>query len=283
MGARAGVAEALVRSEPKKYFGKFSTTEMAAFAAIFVVLVWFLNLLGIFADSGARGTFGDMFGAANSIFSGLAFAGVVYAILLQREEISIARDELDRTKILLEKQESALEEQNAENQIRRFQDRFFSLLELLQTTISQMDVHKSSNFKESYRGRDCFRQIWDDVLNNYQDRIRRNDTLNILNSYNDIYNKHRSDLGHYYRTMYNIYKFIDNSDISNKEFYTKIVRAQTSDFEVKLLALNCATDRGEKFINYINAYGLLKFLDATEFKNHEHVLAVYDGSAFPPL
>jgi|CXWL01.1.fsa_nt_gi hypothetical protein len=33
-----------------------------------------------------RGQFGDMFGAANTLFSGLAFAGVVYTILLQRHE-----------------------------------------------------------------------------------------------------------------------------------------------------------------------------------------------------
>jgi DNA-binding transcriptional regulator of glucitol operon len=34
-----------------------------------------------------RGTFGDMFGVANTFFSGLAFAGIVYAILLQRKEL----------------------------------------------------------------------------------------------------------------------------------------------------------------------------------------------------
>lgn len=33
-----------------------------------------------------RGTFGDMFGASTSLFSGLAFAGLLWAILLQRKE-----------------------------------------------------------------------------------------------------------------------------------------------------------------------------------------------------
>lgn len=35
-----------------------------------------------------RGLFGDMFGAMNALFSGLAFAGIVYTILFQRAEFS---------------------------------------------------------------------------------------------------------------------------------------------------------------------------------------------------
>ena len=41
-----------------------------------------------------RGQFGDMFGAVNSLFSGLAFAGIVLAILLQRAELQLQREEL---------------------------------------------------------------------------------------------------------------------------------------------------------------------------------------------
>ena len=41
-----------------------------------------------------RGTFGDMFGGLNTFFSGLAFAGIVYAILLQREDLIETRKEV---------------------------------------------------------------------------------------------------------------------------------------------------------------------------------------------
>jgi len=41
-----------------------------------------------------RGTFGDMFGGVNSLFSGLAFAGVIYAIFLQQYELRLQRKEL---------------------------------------------------------------------------------------------------------------------------------------------------------------------------------------------
>lgn len=42
--------------------------------------LWITRQLDSWTD---RGTFGDMFGAVNTLFSGLAFAGVIYAIFLQ--------------------------------------------------------------------------------------------------------------------------------------------------------------------------------------------------------
>lgn len=41
-----------------------------------------------------RGQFGDMFGAVNALFSGLAFAGVIIAVILQKRELALQRREL---------------------------------------------------------------------------------------------------------------------------------------------------------------------------------------------
>ena len=38
-----------------------------------------------------RGQIGDMFGVVNTLFSGLAFAGVIYTLLLQRHELELQR------------------------------------------------------------------------------------------------------------------------------------------------------------------------------------------------
>lgn len=66
----------------------------------------------------ARGTFGDSFGAINALFSGLAFGGIIYTILLQRKELTLQRQELSETRKELqrsadaqEKSEKALTEQ----------------------------------------------------------------------------------------------------------------------------------------------------------------------------
>lgn len=58
-----------------------------------------------------RGTFGDMFGAINGLFSGLAFAALIYTIILQRQEIQMNRDEIKMNRKELKKSAIAQEEQ----------------------------------------------------------------------------------------------------------------------------------------------------------------------------
>jgi hypothetical protein len=64
---------------------------------IFVILLWIASAVCIifFLDDWSnRGTFGDLFGAVNALFSGLAFAALIYTIILQREEIRQNREEI---------------------------------------------------------------------------------------------------------------------------------------------------------------------------------------------
>ena len=78
-------------------------------------------------SSAARlGLFGDMFGAVNALFSGLALAGIIIAILLQRrdlemqrdmlklqmEEIKLQRKELTRSAVAQEEQVKAMKQQS---------------------------------------------------------------------------------------------------------------------------------------------------------------------------
>jgi hypothetical protein len=65
-----------------------------------------------------RSNFGEMFGGLNTLFSGLAFIGVIYAIFLQRRELEFQRQELILTRTELkrsaeaqEKSEKALKDQ----------------------------------------------------------------------------------------------------------------------------------------------------------------------------
>jgi uncharacterized protein YqgV (UPF0045/DUF77 family) len=62
-----------------------------------IVLIWAISGVAVvyFIDSWQdRGTFGDLFGAINALFSGLAFAAILYTIHFQREEIRLNRDEI---------------------------------------------------------------------------------------------------------------------------------------------------------------------------------------------
>ncbi len=70
-------------------------------AVVFIVVVWIVNLifgLSMSTTEDGRGTLGDVFGASNALFSGLAMAGMIVAILMQSKELELQREELRETK-----------------------------------------------------------------------------------------------------------------------------------------------------------------------------------------
>ena len=75
----------------------------------FLIAVWLKVLPG---DYSKFGTFGDMFGAINALFSGLTIAGLVYTIILQRQEIHGAQVSATAQTTLAQKQIDIMIEQN---------------------------------------------------------------------------------------------------------------------------------------------------------------------------
>jgi len=108
-------------SKPWKWF------VIAAVAITGITALWLLSWALITYRLGnpeMPGPFGDMFGAVNALFSGLAFAGVIVAILMQQEELKIQRKELTQSRYAQEGQAKALlmaaqlEPQDAESSCR---------------------------------------------------------------------------------------------------------------------------------------------------------------------
>jgi hypothetical protein len=68
--------------------------------AVVILVVWALGGAAVYFTQAPtdRASFGEMFGAINALFSGLAFAGVICAILLQREDLALQRTELQLTR-----------------------------------------------------------------------------------------------------------------------------------------------------------------------------------------
>lgn len=60
--------------------------------------MWYLITTNNITATDEQARFGDMFGAVNTLFSGLAFAGIIYTILLQRNELALQRKELRDTR-----------------------------------------------------------------------------------------------------------------------------------------------------------------------------------------
>jgi preprotein translocase subunit SecG len=76
-------------------------------AALAVVGLWIITpiLLCLFLSQWTeRGTFGDLFGSVNALFSGLALLGIIATILLQQKELSLSTRELRNSAKALQKQ-----------------------------------------------------------------------------------------------------------------------------------------------------------------------------------
>ena len=78
-----------------------------------VLVIWLLTpfiISAIYPQISDRGLAGDLFGSVNALFSGLAFAGVIVAILLQREELELQRHEITANRVELSRAATAQEE-----------------------------------------------------------------------------------------------------------------------------------------------------------------------------
>lgn len=205
----------------------------------------------------------------NALFTGLAFAGVIYGLFVQRHEVKLLTEELQGTKRLAEEQQKLAEIQISAQQKQQFEATFFSLLRVFNDLVTGIDLRKGSNSKEVIaRGRDAFTNFVREFEHSrnfksalmYERSMPR--SFSVLEDYEDFYKKHKSDLGHYFRTLYNLFKYLDGSNVKDKRVYANLIRAQLSDDEVYILFLNGLNERGrEKFKGYLEKYSVLKNVD----------------------
>lgn len=89
------------------------STRTIVSVAVGIALLWAGVATAVYLllpDWASRGQFGDVFGAVNALFSGLAFAGLIFAILLQREDLELQRQELTLTRQELSRSAAAQEQ-----------------------------------------------------------------------------------------------------------------------------------------------------------------------------
>lgn len=262
----------------KKHFKKYIAIYLTGIA-IFTWAISFIILRFHTPVLSERGLIGDSFGAINALFSGLAFAGVLYTIILQREELN----EQHKEQTL---QRERFEQQNKTLKLQQFENTFFNLVKLHHQIVDSV-TGKIKTFEvidlETVRvnkvctSREYFKQSFFEFTNDY---VGENESLNhIDNEYKKFYEIHKTNFGHYFRNLYRIFKFIDETvfytkeefngneqlceekNLSEKYKYTSMVRAQLSDYELGWLFYNCACEYGRfKFLPLVNKYKLLKNL-----------------------
>lgn len=199
-------------------------------------------------DEVARGVFGDKFGAVNALFSGLAFAGIIFTIYLQRRELALQRADI--------------QEQNETLRQQRFENSFFHLLALHTDIVDKLEITSYQKrlvfsyfinlLKGSSEAFTTFQPLsklskeeqhqlrstptLTDVMKNrlelgeistleemlehdasivsqYLDNDESFHQLLVDAAYKAAHEKSKDGLSHYFRNLYHIYRFIDESKL----------------------------------------------------------------------
>lgn len=249
-----------------------------------VIALWGLSwiLIDKYIDSSTdQGTFGDMFGAVNALFSGLAFAGLIATLLYQREELKLQRKELNEQKLEFREQNKTLKRQ-------RFENTFFNMLSLQQEIVANISFDEVKTIfdfnaqtqdvqRTSYNGRSLFREMYLNLKvsigkKQFYQGVKGAIQANNYSAYSYISATTRFD--HYFRHLYRIFKYVDTSDLipNNERYeYACIVRSQLSDYELVMLFYNCLTSNGRaKFKPLIEKYVIFNNLREELLANAEH-------------
>ncbi len=145
---------------------------------ILVLIIWVVSALVIIwqIDNWSdRGTFGDLFGAVNALFSGLAFAGLIFTIVLQKRELALQRSEIAQNRIELKK--TAKSQQHSEKALfeQVEQMKISAKLNALNTIINYYNIQITSTnnseeviLKAKERRRETIKEI-DTLINRIGD------------------------------------------------------------------------------------------------------------------
>jgi len=229
---------------------------------IVIILIWGFSDLWINYLFGSRGndiSFNDTFNSISALFSALAFAGLIITILIQRQDIN---------------------KQTSINNIQNFENNFFRLLEqhhkIIDSFVIEIKPNKKNDTIEPYpfdkkvvSQLDAFDYLAKDFKHRYEEvkKIRfpsdkSHKTVFVHAYLHHIFRKYGFMLGHYFRNLYHVIKYIDESKSlktwDEKYKYVRILRAQLSAPEINLIAWNGLSMYGKGFKPLIENYRLLK-------------------------
>ncbi|WP_444937707.1 putative phage abortive infection protein [Microbulbifer sp. JMSA002] len=191
---------------------------------------------GLSNDSGVWGAFGDfMGGVLNPIFAFMGLIALLLTISMQSEELNNSTKELRNSAEALMEQSKSLERQNFENT-------FFQLISLHNEIVSGMKKRTGSRRNGiELEGRFCFTYFYGWMKEWYDELYLENfDHLTASeHTYQKFLEEGVNTFGHYFKNLYEIFRFIDESKADDKEQYIRILRAQLSLYEEVILFYDC--------------------------------------------
>lgn len=225
---------------------------LAVVASIIIYAVSFYNRE--FASSPEDfGVFGDYAGGVAGTLIGLI--SVVFLYRTYRVQVEISRA------------------QEAQQQSSQFETMFFMLLSQQRSILQQIrgeltDCYGTKSMYEGHAYIGVLKQNLEIRLSDlmYEEQLLTKDNKNILkikvhSIYHDLFRSHASQLGHYFRHLYHIVKFVDESSESNKKKYVDLIQSQMNTDELCLTAINGISDYGRrKMLPLLDKYSFLENL-----------------------
>ena len=262
-----------------------------------VVVFWFWlpgELTVGYSAMITKGAYGDTFGSVNALFTGiatlftgLAFVGLIVTLILQMKELRLQREELCEQRKEFKGTRKALEDQSETLQLQRFENTLFQLLSSHLDGVSRL---QRTHIDKNQSGHECLYHLVDELTgtlhNSFTERadpspISNEEHIAVIDeSFEYLFKCCRPHLGHYFRQIYHLLKFIDDSRIvREKKFYADILQSHLGNKELVLIAYNGLSKHGPKLKDLVERYGLLENIEPGTLVLAKHA-CLYKESAF---
>lgn len=199
--------------------------------------------------------------SSQAIF-GIGISRTLITTFYQREDLGLTKEELKLTREEIKSQ--------------HLETTFFHMLRLQQDIVAAIDLHRQTETgQQEMKGRDCFKIFSKRIKRYYEAEKKTSPSAPtrelIYTAYQGYWEKSQSDLGHYLRSLYNVFKYVSEHEFTDKKQYSNIARAQLSDFELVVLFYNCTSKKGANFIKYAKEFAIFDNLDTTLLIDKTHI------------
>ena len=205
----------------------------------------------------ALGLSGDFLGGVlNPILSFFSFLAVLVTLRLQRSELNATMDELKKSTLAAESNVRLFTEQIAAQRLDAFENTFFSLLKLHNSTFETINEHHDAQGNMPAGS----------ILHNLMAQARSKDTLE--DARKELMADH-SEIDHFISILFEMLKFIDQKfpdpTQGDPMFYANILKAIINQDAFEAIAMYAATNDAQSpyfaFKQLIEKYELLEELD----------------------
>lgn len=245
-----------------------------------VIIAWIASpwlIESWFENASDRGTFGDSFGALTSLFTGLAFVGLIITLRQQKQQIEMQREDLklqrvdaERTREELEGQKEQMALQNQSLKQQMFEQTFFNLLGLFNRYIEGLAAKEEDPEITPATGRTFLLDIKLQlqagfVSETYHMKIDSSsfsgaEFVKAYEHFERRFSANADELNGYLRQLHNVLQLIHNSRLDNREVYASTLSAQLTDSELELIALCCERKEYAELKELVDEYQVLRIL-----------------------